>query len=37
MLRDYQEPPLDPAVLEALEDYVARRKRELFGADAVDR
>jgi trimethylamine--corrinoid protein Co-methyltransferase len=37
MLRDYQEPPLDPAVLEALEDYVARRKRELVGADAVDR
>jgi trimethylamine--corrinoid protein Co-methyltransferase len=37
MLRDYQEPPLDPAVLEHLEEYVARRKRELVGADAVDR
>ena len=27
LLRDYQQPPLDPAIDEALADYVARRKR----------
>jgi trimethylamine--corrinoid protein Co-methyltransferase len=26
MLRDYQQPPLDPAISDALDDYVARRK-----------
>jgi trimethylamine--corrinoid protein Co-methyltransferase len=29
MLADYQRPPMDPAVEEALTDYVARRKREI--------
>jgi trimethylamine--corrinoid protein Co-methyltransferase len=29
MLADYQRPPIDPAVEEALNDYVARRKREI--------
>jgi trimethylamine--corrinoid protein Co-methyltransferase len=27
MLKDYQQPPIDPAIDEALRDYVARRKR----------
>jgi len=34
-INDYEQPPLDPAILEELEDYVERRKRELIGADAV--
>ena len=34
-INDYEQPPLDPAVLEELEEYVERRKRELIGADAV--
>jgi trimethylamine--corrinoid protein Co-methyltransferase len=29
MLQDYEAPPMDPAVDEALEDFIARRKREL--------
>jgi trimethylamine--corrinoid protein Co-methyltransferase len=29
LLADYQQPPLDPGVAEALADYVARRKREI--------
>ena len=29
LLQEYEQPPLDPAVDEALQDYVARRKREL--------
>jgi trimethylamine:corrinoid methyltransferase-like protein len=29
MLAEYQQPPMDPAVAEALADYVARRKREI--------
>jgi trimethylamine---corrinoid protein Co-methyltransferase len=29
MLREYEQPPLDPAVDEALQDYVARRKHEI--------
>ncbi|MFZ2101102.1 MAG: trimethylamine methyltransferase family protein [Oricola sp.] len=29
MLKEYEAPPIDPDVREALEDYVARRKREL--------
>ena len=29
LLADYQPPPLDPAIAEALRDYVARRKREI--------
>ena len=34
-INDYEQPPLDSAILEELEDYVERRKRELIGADAV--
>jgi trimethylamine--corrinoid protein Co-methyltransferase len=29
LLAEYQQPPVDPAVEEALNDYVARRKREI--------
>jgi trimethylamine--corrinoid protein Co-methyltransferase len=29
LLADYQQPPLDPAIAEALTDYVARRKQEI--------
>ncbi len=29
LLQEYQQPPIDPAVDEALQDYVARRKREI--------
>ncbi len=32
LLAEYQRPPMDPAVEEALTDYVARRKREIQGA-----
>ena len=28
LLREYQQPPLDPAIEEALMDFVERRKRE---------
>jgi trimethylamine--corrinoid protein Co-methyltransferase len=28
LLREYEQPPLDPAVEDALSDYVARAKRE---------
>lgn len=28
LLRDYEQPPLDQAILEGIDDYVARRKRE---------
>jgi trimethylamine--corrinoid protein Co-methyltransferase len=31
LLEEYQQPPLDPAVDEALRDYMARRKREIHG------
>ena len=31
ILAEYQPPPIDPAVDEALRDYVARRKREIHG------
>ena len=34
-IRDYEQPSLDPAIVEELEDYVERRKRELIDADAV--
>jgi len=34
-INDYEQPPLDPAILEELEEYVERRKLELIGADAV--
>jgi trimethylamine--corrinoid protein Co-methyltransferase len=32
MLAHYEQPPLDPAIPEALDDYVARRERELAGS-----
>jgi trimethylamine--corrinoid protein Co-methyltransferase len=32
MLAQYEQPPLDPATVDALDDYVARRERELVGA-----
>ena len=32
MLAAYEPPPLDVAIAEALDDYVARRERELIGA-----
>jgi trimethylamine:corrinoid methyltransferase-like protein len=33
MLAQYEAPPLDPPLKEALEDYVARRERELEGQE----
>ena len=33
LLRDYEQPPLDPAILDALNDFAARRERELEGVD----
>ena len=33
MLAQYEAPPLDPALKEALEDYVAGRERELEGQE----
>jgi trimethylamine--corrinoid protein Co-methyltransferase len=33
IVRNYQPPPMDPAVKDALEDFVARRGRELEGVD----
>ena len=32
-LANYQQPPLDPAIVEALDAFVARRKEELRGVD----
>jgi len=29
LLREYEQPPLDPAIDDALQDYVARRKQEM--------
>ena len=29
LLKEYQQPPLDPAIDDALQDYVARRKQEM--------
>lgn len=37
LLREYEPPPIDPAVDEALKDFVARRKLELRDAEAIDR
>ena len=31
LLRNYQQPPLDPSIAEALEAYVRRRKEEIAG------
>ncbi len=36
LLNDYEEPRLDPAVNEALLDYIARREREIPAADALN-
>ncbi len=36
LLRDYEEPRLDPAKDEALRDYIARREREIPAADALN-
>lgn len=36
MLLEYQEPKLDVAVDEALQDYIARREREIPAADALN-
>ena len=36
LLADYEEPTLDPAVNEALLDYIARREREIPAADALN-
>jgi trimethylamine--corrinoid protein Co-methyltransferase len=33
LLKDYQKPPIDPGVDEALQDYMNRRKRELAGVE----
>ncbi len=35
MLKDYEAPPLDPAIDEALKDFVARRKREITSEEAL--
>ena len=34
LLSEYQQPPLDPAIDEALADYVARRKRDVHGRES---
>lgn len=36
MLRDYEEPALDPATDEALNDFIARREREIPAVDALN-
>lgn len=36
LLRDYEEPRLDPAIDDALRDYIARREREIPAADALN-
>ncbi|MGF1562098.1 MAG: trimethylamine methyltransferase family protein [Geminicoccaceae bacterium] len=36
LLADYEEPKLDPAIDEALLDYIARREREIPAADALN-
>jgi trimethylamine--corrinoid protein Co-methyltransferase len=36
LLAQYEPPPLDPAIAEALRDYVVRRERELEGKDLYD-
>ena len=37
LLEEYEQPPLDPAVDEALKEYVAKRKVEIGDSDAIDR
>jgi trimethylamine--corrinoid protein Co-methyltransferase len=36
LLRNYQQPPLDPSIAEALEAYVRRRKEEIAGGRVSD-
>ena len=36
LLDDYEEPTLDPGTNEALQDYIARREREIPAADALN-
>lgn len=36
LLQQYEAPPLDPAIAEALDDYVARRERELVGKNLYE-
>jgi trimethylamine---corrinoid protein Co-methyltransferase len=36
VLAQYEPPPIDPAIKEALDDYVARRERELEGTNLYD-
>ncbi|RDD60425.1 trimethylamine methyltransferase family protein [Ferruginivarius sediminum] len=36
MLEEYEEPTLDPAIDEALRDFIARREREIPAADALN-
>ncbi|MEK9709890.1 MAG: trimethylamine methyltransferase family protein, partial [Alphaproteobacteria bacterium] len=36
LLADYEEPKLDQAVNEALQDYIARREREIPQADELN-
>jgi trimethylamine--corrinoid protein Co-methyltransferase len=36
MLAQYEPPPIDPGVKEALQDYVARRERELAGKNLYE-
>ena len=36
LLSEYEEPPLDPGIDEALQDYIARREREIPAADALN-
>ncbi|MEO1723393.1 MAG: trimethylamine methyltransferase family protein, partial [Pseudomonadota bacterium] len=36
LLEDYEEPTLDPGVDEALQDFIARREREIPAEDALN-
>ena len=36
LLKQYQPPPLDPAINDALKEFVARRERELEGVNLYD-
>lgn len=36
LLRDYEEPPLDEGIAEALQDFIARRTREIPAVDALN-
>jgi len=36
LLKDYEQPSLDPGINEALLDYIARREREIPAAEALN-